>query len=347
MKNSLCFILLFLLLWGCTKKNDFKTGKPDLKTIMFPIDTTTVPDTGMYVQQQFSLAQLTSYTEVIYSCRHNRNTEGSAQYDQYTSTKGNNKALDRASDSLYLRMDIVVPPNATGLHKQPLIVFIHGGGFTTGDKDAWKQEGLTYARAGYVVATINYRLTVYHEGITPDSIRRLSYIWALEDAQNAIRFLKANSSTYHIDTSRVAVMGGSAGGVLTLMNAIEYDAENDGRVVSDFPGITSKCHAAISTGGVLVDTLDPGFDPTFLHYNAYDSPVLMFNAKEYDSGQGNHTWSGNAVPTKQLINNSGNECYLVPQPNMTHTVNLGLDTDYFTNYIRFFLWEKLNLEDLL
>jgi hypothetical protein len=83
-----------------------------------------------------------------------------------------------------------------------------------------------------------------------------------------------------------------------------------------------------------------------ISYDADDSPVLMFHAKEYDSGGNGYTWTANAIPTQQAILNSGNSCTLIPQPNMTHTVVLELGGDYW-QYLKPFLWEHLRLAELI
>lgn len=353
MNKTTLFIPLFLLAWGCAKNprtdHASKTEDTDPVSLAFPIDTTGVPDSGLYMEKVFPLAGLANSndTNVIYSTRPNVDLDSNGLYDQFTSDKSAIKNADRHAAVLNLKMDIIVPPNAISGSPQPLIIFIHGGGFVAGDKAAWKPEAISYARSGYVVASINYRLTATNVAVPDEPARRrFAIVCALEDAQNAVRFLKQNASMYHIDPTRIAVVGGSAGGAITLTNAVEHDAENDGRVISDFPGISSRPDASVSTGAVLYAPTDPGYDPTFLHYSADDSPVLMFHAKPEDSSTG-FTWADNAIPTRQLINNSGNQCFLVPQPNLTHTVNLSVDSVYFRNYIRFFFWEKLRLEDLL
>jgi len=84
-------------------------------------------------------------------------------------------------------------------------------------------EAYTYSRAGYICATLNYRLT--HKGSSPPPELEIFAIQcALEDIQNAIRFLKKNADTYFIDTTRIVTFGGSAGGGLSLLNAVEFDA---------------------------------------------------------------------------------------------------------------------------
>lgn len=294
-------------------------------------DLTTPPGTGLYESMVYDAAEI-QVSEVVYTTRAN------FQNLQYSSEK--TKQTEKTQSTLYPKMDIYLPPNANANNKQPLLVMIHGGGYSSGDKMAWKNEAFSYSKAGYICASLNYRLT--QSGGNQDSLLRLYAVQcALEDIQNAIRFLKKNADTYFIDTSRIVVFGGSAGGALSLINAVEYDATVG---VNDFPGFSSKTKGSISTGASLLND-DPASQLGTLHYDAFDSPVLMFHAREFDSGGNGYTWTGNAVPTQQIINNSGNTCTLIAQPNMTHTVVLELGGDYWI-YIKPFLWEKLRIADL-
>ena len=293
--------------------------------------TSTIPDTGMYLSSQYTKEQIDS-TEIKYSERPN------FQNLQYTSEKS--KASDRNKPILDLKLTLYTPPNAKTGKKQPLLVMIHGGGFLGGDKVAWRDEAYTYAKAGYVCASINYRLTLGGGNQSPQ-LRLFAVKTALEDAQNAIRFLKKNADIYAVDVSRVVVFGASAGGVLSLLNAVEADSPLG---TSDFVGISSKTNGSIATGASLVND-DPANQSGLITYNASDSPVLMFHAKEYDSGGNGYTWTQNAVPTQQAINNSGNTCELIPQPNMTHIVSLSLGGSYW-QYLKPFLWNKLKLSSL-
>ncbi|MFD2450824.1 alpha/beta hydrolase fold domain-containing protein [Ideonella paludis] len=99
-----------------------------------------------------------------------------------------------------------------------MVIFIHGGGFVAGSKEDNRGKALSYAQAGYVAATINYRLTPNNEVDAATRLRAMTQ--AAEDTANAVRYLKANAATYFIDTTRMATFGGSAGGALSLTNAI-------------------------------------------------------------------------------------------------------------------------------
>ena len=88
----------------------------------------------------------------------------------------------------------------------PLLIFIHGGGWTSGKTTDYKYYCVRYAQRGYVVASITYRFA-----------DKFPYPACVQDAKCAVRFLRANADKYHIDKNRVAAIGGSAGGHLSMM----------------------------------------------------------------------------------------------------------------------------------
>jgi para-nitrobenzyl esterase len=62
----------------------------------------------------------------------------------------------------YLTLNVHAPVDAAA---RPVMVFIHGGGFVVGSKDASVQDGTTFARDGIVYVAINYRLGI--DGFLP------------------------------------------------------------------------------------------------------------------------------------------------------------------------------------
>lgn len=102
-----------------------------------------------------------------------------------------------------LKMDILQPSNEKEL---PAVIFITGGGFIGSPKDNYVQQRVTMAEAGYVVASIEYRVIPFDTFPAP-----------LEDVKSAIRYLKANAKTLGIDPENIAVMGESAGGYLAAL----------------------------------------------------------------------------------------------------------------------------------
>jgi acetyl esterase/lipase len=86
----------------------------------------------------------------------------------------------------------------------PLVVWIHGGAWISGDKA--QCPGVRLVSCGYAVASINYRLS--HQSIFPAQI---------QDCKAAIRWLRAHAKEYNIDPARVGVWGSSAGGHLVAL----------------------------------------------------------------------------------------------------------------------------------
>jgi poly(3-hydroxybutyrate) depolymerase len=287
-----------------------------------------VPTTGRYVETVFAPSTLTTYPDVVYSTRPNAGR-------QYTSQR--TQQAEQAQPTLTLRMDIAVPPNATADARQPLLVLIHGGGFVAGDKSDFYPEMASYARAGYVVATINYRLTPGNGA--SDTIRTTAVRHAVEDAMNAIRFLRRNAARYGIDPNRVVSIGSSAGGGISLTLAIQPD---DPRALSDAPGTSARVDGAVSTGATLQGESEAVL--SLLSFEASDSPVLLYHAKETDSGTG-ATWTNSVLPTQRRIIDSGNACTVVAQPDMTHTVDLSIGNEYWPA-LRDFLYTRLRLASL-
>lgn len=110
----------------------------------------------------------------------------------------------------------------------PVVVFIHGGGFLVGDKSEINTAVLVSCiEAGVSVAAINYRWTAASqeaaiamevpngEGSIPDENgARLDYV--LRDGARAVQFLRYKALDWHIDASKIAAFGGSAGGGISM-----------------------------------------------------------------------------------------------------------------------------------
>lgn len=96
----------------------------------------------------------------------------------------------------------------------PCLVFIHGGGWRSGKKEDYRLYLLEFARKGFVTASINYRL-----------VKSARFPAAVNDAKCAIQWLRAHAFNYLIDPQKLAVIGGSAGGHLSMM--IGYSSDDD------------------------------------------------------------------------------------------------------------------------
>lgn len=116
-------------------------------------------------------------------------------------------ALNTAEDCLYL--NIIAPPNPSGA-PEPVMVYIHGGGFTTGSGSLY--DGTQLAETGHVIyVAFNYRLGLL--GFLADqAFGRNAGDYGLQDQQAALRWVKHNIAAFGGNPSNVTIFGESAGG---------------------------------------------------------------------------------------------------------------------------------------
>jgi hypothetical protein len=171
------------------------------------------------------------------------------------------------------------------LSQRPLVIFIHAGGFQTGDKASGFAKLVcgTMARLGYVAASIEYRLT---SSIENDTASFEAMLRALHDAKAAVRFFRKNGSLYGIDTSQIFAIGSSAGSITALHLAYLDSTEVPGfvnwsRVENTFegtsgnPGFSSHVQAVISNWGAIGDTawMKKGDVPVYCVHGTSDSTI--------------------------------------------------------------------------
>ncbi len=139
-----------------------------------------------------------------------------------------------------------------GTTPAPAVLLIHGGGWS-GEDGRWQMSPIAarLARRGYAVLNVTYRLAP-----------RWIYPAPVEDLQEAVKWMRANSVARGIDPDRIAAFGYSAGGYLAaLTGLIEGSRDSDLR--------------AIVSGGAPSDlTLYPGGDlvPQFLGGTQQETP---------------------------------------------------------------------------
>jgi len=127
-----------------------------------------------------------------------------------------------------LMLDIARP---AGEGPFPAIVFIHGGGWSGGNRLMYAGQILDAAKRGYVGATISYRLMKFDEAKKETTTATDPFPAQIHDCKAAVRWLRANADEYHVDPERVGVTGASAGGHLSLLVGLtspEDGLEGDG-----------------------------------------------------------------------------------------------------------------------
>ena len=128
-------------------------------------------------------------------------------------------------------------PKQGGDQPLPAIIYIHGGGWSGGAREAGLPFTIAFANGGYFACTISYRLS-----------GEAKYPAAVHDCKAAVRFLRANAAELGIDPDRIGVWGHSAGGHLSAMLGLTGDdAALEGEVGTT--GVSSKVNCFVSVCG--------------------------------------------------------------------------------------------------
>jgi len=176
------------------------------------------------------------------------------------------------------KLDIYLPPDLDRTRTQgkprAAVVWIHGGGWIRGTKSETRAAEIctTLAEAGYVAASIDYRLG---KGSWPQN---------LYDCKNAVRFLRVKAADYGIDPTRIAVAGGSAGGHLALMVGLTSD-KPELEPSARYAGVSNAVRCVIDMYGitniVTRQKTDSAGRPT--GENNLSSARLVFGADDIDA----------------------------------------------------------------
>lgn len=136
-----------------------------------------------------------------------------------------------------LKLDLLRPIQESA-RPRPVVMFVHGGSWSFGDKELNLENVIPLAASGdYVCASINYRV-----------VSQAPWPAQLYDCKAAVRWLKLNAEKYHIDPDKIGVWGMSAGGHLAAMLGMtgdERELEGD----SGAPGPSSRVAAVIDSAG--------------------------------------------------------------------------------------------------
>lgn len=111
------------------------------------------------------------------------------------------------ANNVELKLDLYLPEKTT--EPVPLVINFHGGGWVEGHKDSSPLWMLRYMQMGFAVANVGYRLG----RVSPAPA-------AVEDTRCALRWLTRRAKDLKIDTRKIILTGGSAGGHLALITGM-------------------------------------------------------------------------------------------------------------------------------
>ncbi|MEL6239507.1 MAG: alpha/beta hydrolase [Pseudomonadota bacterium] len=183
----------------------------------------------------------------------------------------------------------VYQPSETCDANRPVVLFLHGGGYVSGDKqsddvtelaDAMNARGLAFVSIQYRLqaddAVVSAEADAFLRESLEDSdlvvpdVLNTTIIASVEDTLLALNFLEDNQDTYCLDTSRIAYTGSSAGTITVLQ--VAYSLED---FTTDFPQPTV---VADLWGDLPIDEdLDPGEAP-FIVVHGTDDPLVPYQA---------------------------------------------------------------------
>lgn len=148
-----------------------------------------------------------------------------------------------------IKMDIFRPAAAIA----PAVVVIHGGAWMSGSKKDVSGVAEELSKRGYVAAAIQYRLAPKHKWPT-----------MIDDAQTAVRYLRANAAKYGLDPKRIGALGYSAGGHLSLLLGMRDTRDPN---PAENPKESSRVSAVINFFGptdlTRTDDYPKSLDPVF------------------------------------------------------------------------------------
>jgi acetyl esterase/lipase len=172
-----------------------------------------------------------------------------------------------------LKLDVYRPSNATG--PTPVLMFMHGGGWTNGSKNSSLFAFLPFLEMGWAVVNVEYRLA--DVALAPA---------AVEDCRCALRWIYQNAMQYKFDLDNIVTTGQSAGGHLALTTGM----------IPESAGLDRQCpgdrRRAWTTGELGTQEMKVAAVLDF--YGITDVEDLM-NRKPGTSGNFTEAWLGSAM----------------------------------------------------
>lgn len=126
-------------------------------------------------------------------------------------------------------------PAAPANAPHPVIVFLHGGGWSGGTRTTGPDFRRYFAQDGFAMASIEYRLTP-----------AITFPANVEDVKTAIRWLRANAEAHGLDPARICLWGTSAGGHLAAVAGLAPRGTFEGQ---DHAGVSSAVQCVLDAYG--------------------------------------------------------------------------------------------------
>lgn len=169
-----------------------------------------------------------------------------------------------------LLMSVLIPRTA---RRKPAIVYFPGGGFISADHEKFIELRMQLARAGFVVAACQYRTIP------------AQYPALIDDAKQAVRYLRAHADEFMIDPDRIGVVGDSAGGYVAQM--LGTTGHEPGWDRGEYAEFSSSVQAAVSLYGISdLGSIGEGLNQDRIHASAAVTEALLLNGPAFKASAG-------------------------------------------------------------
>jgi acetyl esterase/lipase len=175
------------------------------------------------------------------------------------------------------KLDIFLPPNPGS--SRPAVIFIHGGGWWTGDKSGFSKAAVNppnppryLADNGYVTFSINYRLSDDPDKPGPGDTDQ-AWIDQPADVAAAVQWVQSRAGTYGLDPTRIALIGASAGGHLALLHAMKSTPRV--KAVVSWAGPTNMVAMAVEYGCLIYYCTDVGVGASSAMFYEFEGCALI------------------------------------------------------------------------
>jgi acetyl esterase len=192
-----------------------------------------------------------------------------------------------------LKYDVFTPK---GAKKLPIVVIIHGGGWTTNDEDVMRGLARELTRGGkFVVASIDYRWAGKADGdATSNTMANL-----IEDVYGAVAHIMEHAQEYGGDASRLLLTGDSAGGHLSAAASLMADKIGDrgfGKTAGVFEFNPTYLPKGKSVADVRKEML-AAIKAAAPSYGVFDGPFLNHYSEDPAA---NDTWKAAISPQRHI-----------------------------------------------
>ncbi len=279
------------------------------KTFFFIASIVLIINTNAQRYQSEIFENVTTISNILYS----KNTSQPIPTESGSLLPLRSNVKEHETLPVDLQMDIHEPKDDSEQNR-PVLILCFGGGFSQGTRTNGDINSLAeaFAKRGYVVAAIDYRLgiNVMDSGASQRALYR-----GVQDSRTAIRFLRANAAVYRINPENIYIIGTSSGGMIALHNIFLDDQERTAGTMAtsyryspngfsdfqnfDIPDLgcldcigenqefSGRANGAVAFAGALGSLSfmdDPENKPSLLFHSSDDDQVPFDSGVPYSAG---------------------------------------------------------------